>query len=346
MKIRVRKLWRVVPVGVLAVVAASCGTQGYAAKVNGQTISVSALDRELKEVTSNAAFVSLLKSEKSVVYGAGGKGTYASSFVDDLLNRRITVTEVRQIEAKMHLAPTAVESKLAKALTIESVSSASVFSAFPRSYQRRLVSDTEAIVTLEAHLEHRSLSTASIASYYGSHKASFKSYCSSIILEGTAAQDQKILGELARGKSFASLAEADKDDGDLASNGGAVGCGTIQDYAETFNATVAGDVLKAALNTPSPPLEISQGYAILEVTSEKEPSLSSAEVEVANAILGPNGSTALDSYLAKQAKYQSVVVNPAYGTVKRTKSFVGIVPAVGFPKGQLDHYYVPSENMK
>ncbi len=346
MKVLSRKLWRVVPVGVLAVVAASCGTQGYAAKVNGQTISVSALDRELKEVTANKAFVSLLKSEKTVVYGAGGEGTYASSFVSDLLNRRITVTEVRQVEARLHLAPTAVESKLAEALTIESVSSSSVFSAFPTAYQHRLVGDTEAIVTLEAHLEHRSLTSASIATYYASHKATFKSYCSSVILESTSAEDNTVLGELAKGKSFASLAEADKDDGDLASNGGAVGCGTVQDYAETFNATVASDVLHAALNTPSVPLDISQGYAILEVTSEKQPSLSSAEVSVANAILGSNGSTVLDSYLSKRAKDESVVVNPAYGKVERTKTYVGIEPNVGFPKSQLDHYYVPSENKK
>ncbi|MHB8188822.1 MAG: peptidylprolyl isomerase [Ferrimicrobium sp.] len=330
---------RVIPV-ICAVVVASCGTQGYAAKINSTTISVSGITNELASVTHNPSFVQVLKGGHSPVYGTG-QGTYSTVFVDNILNRRITVTEIEQVESRLNIKPTSIEASLAGALTVQSVGSSQVFAGFSRSYQHQLVSDTTAIVAMESYLTHQPLTQARVGSYYHAHASQFTSICASQILEATPAQDQAVLAKLKAGQSFASVAKADSKDPNTASNGGAVGCGTVPNYVQSFGPAFGNAVASLPLDSPSQPVQISQGWAVVEVTSRTVPSLSQATLEVANAMIGANGQTALDTFLASLARHQVLRVNPAYGRVVRTKSFVGIESPTGFSKSTLKGYFVP-----
>lgn len=306
-------------------VLASCGTIGYAAKVGNTTISQAALDHELQQVSSNKAFVALLKSNHSTVFAPGGK-SYTITFVDSILNRRITIDQIENIESQLKLVPTSLESKLGTALAEQSVGSQSVFSQFSKNYQKQLISDTTAIVTLEAHLAHATITNASVAAYYAAHRSQFVSYCASEILTGTPTQGQAALAQLKSGSSFATVAAKYSQNTATASSGGAIGCGTLANFLQSFGTSFASAVAADPVNSPTQPIQLQQGWAVVEVTSKSQIPLSQANLLAVNNMASA-GQAKLNAAVTKAASNGSLSVNPIYGTVKKVGGTLQVVPS-------------------
>jgi peptidyl-prolyl cis-trans isomerase C len=333
-----RRLLKFLPLG-LGALLASCSTIGYAAKVGPQTISNSQLHTELRQVSSNAAFDALLSKNKSPVFGPDKK-SYSTLFVDNILNRRITIDRILQVEHRLNITPTSLESQLARALTIQSVGSQTTFNAFSKAYQTQLVSDTRAIVAMEAHLAKVNLSTSGVRSYYNSHHSSFVDVCSSEILETSPLEADAVLAKIKSGLSFAGAANRYSLDKGSQPNGGAVGCGTISQYQQVLGANYRHAVETLPVNTPSLPVRITQGWSIVEVTSRTLIPFHNAELSAANDELS-HGSTLLNSFLAHQSKLESLKVNPQYGGVKDVGGVLQVAPSAGPSLKVLSQYFTP-----
>jgi len=324
----------------LGLVLAGCGSVGYAAKVGTTTITTKALAHELKQVASNHAFDQLLARDKLPVYGPGHQ-SYTTLFVDNILNRRITIDRIEAIDRALGLVPTALEARLASALAASSVGSPAVFDGFSPSYRRQLVADTEAIVTLEAHLAGVRLDSAEVKAYYRSHSSNFVDVCSSEILVGTPVDANAVLARIDHGLSFAAAAKRYSEDTETASSGGAVGCGTIAQYAQVFGPSVASVVSGLAVDTPSLPIEVAQGAALFEVTSRHELSFAQSELSAANDQLKP-GSARLNALLARDSALMPVKVNPRYGVLKKIGGVLQVVPRSITPAKVLSEYFTPT----
>ncbi|MGC9154343.1 MAG: peptidylprolyl isomerase [Ferrimicrobium sp.] len=333
-----RRLLKFLPLA-LGFVLASCSTIGYAAKVGPQTISNSQLHTELREVSSNSAFDALLSKNKSPVFGPDKK-SYTTLFVDNILNRRITIDRILQAEHRLNITPTPLEAQLAKVLTVQSVGSQSTFAAFPKTYQAQLVSDTRAIVAMEAYLAKVNLSTAGVHAYYASHHGSFVDVCSSEILETSPLEADAVLAKIRGGLSFAAAANQYSEDKSSQASGGAVGCGTISQYEQVLGANYTHAIETLPIGKASLPVQISQGWSIVEVTSRTLIPFHAAELSAANDELG-HGSVLLNDFLARDSKSQTLKVNPEYGRVKDVGGVLQVAPSKGPSPKALSQYFTP-----
>ncbi|MHB1520678.1 MAG: peptidylprolyl isomerase [Ferrimicrobium sp.] len=333
-----RRLLKFLPLG-LGFVLASCSTIGYAAQVGPQTITNTELRTELRQVSANSAFDALLAKNKSPVYGPGSK-SYTTLFVDNILNRRITIDRILQVERRLGLTPTRLESQLARALTIQSVGSQTTFSAFSKAYQAQLVSDTRAIIMMEAHLAHVALTTAGVRAYYGSHHSNFVDICSSEILESSPVEADAVLAKIKGGLSFATAATRYSLNKSSQSPGGAVGCGTVAQYQQVLGPGYASAVSSLPVGKPSGPVQISQGFSIIEVTSRTLIPFHNAELSAANDELA-HGSALLNAFLAHDSKVEPLKVNPEYGRVRDVGGVVQVAPNQGPSPRVLRQYFTP-----
>jgi hypothetical protein len=320
---------------------ASCSITPDAAVVNAKPISVAQLNSELAAITSNKAFVSQVESSSQPVFGAGSS-TYATSFVAQILNRRISVDLVEQALARAHYRLSAVDLAIGRQVATAGFGGSAVFNAFPASYQAQLAHDTAAINALQAYLEHVSLTQAAINAYYSANKANLVEYCVSQILVGTQAQAATLQHSIAQGANFASTAASQSLDTNSASKGGAIGCGRIADFTRAFGAGYAQVVAGLALNTVSSPVQISNGWVILEVTAKSLPPETTDVAVVVGALLGANAQAVLASDIQRFAKHSSISVNPAYGTLSIKSGNVAVIPPSTPSKSALNYFRTPA----
>jgi parvulin-like peptidyl-prolyl isomerase len=294
--------------------------------VNGQRISVAALDTELHQITSNKSFVAQVESGHEQVFGAG-TGTYSSTFTSQILDRRISVDLVEQRLAGLKIAVSNQELAIASSVAAAGFGGASVFAQFPRPYQQQLISDTAALDTYEAHLAHVQLTSAAIESFYRDNLATFTQYCASQILVPTQADANVLRSKILAGASFASVAQASSQDPNTASHGGVIGCGQSSSYAQAFGTAFAAVVVGTPLNTPSQPVQTSSGFSLIDVTSKSVPPVSSVVSEVVTSLLGSRAQTLLGDAIQLSARSSTFVVNPQYGSLSlNSTGGVGVIP--------------------
>jgi hypothetical protein len=120
-----------------ALLLAGCGGGGgIAATVNGDTISASAMDRDLADIAKNERFVKA-RADKGVAFLGTKRGTYDSGIVAELLNRKISAVLVHQEAVHRHLVVTAeARADAEKALRAQVVDTNGdpLLDGFPRRY--------------------------------------------------------------------------------------------------------------------------------------------------------------------------------------------------------------------
>ena len=320
---KLKKLARLSPLPALVVVGlvgSACTTTNYAAKVGGTYISVSSLNNELSQLTSNPGFIAQVGT--SQVYGAGSK-SYSTKFVDEVLTRRIAMTIISKAVNKLGIALPA-SSPLGLLTAAQTYGGTSVFNKFSSSYRATLVADTAAVTALEGYLTHVNISLPSLQSYYHSNIAQFTEICSSRIVVATKAKANSIVSQVAAGASFATLAKTLSIDTATASSGGVLGCGTYANYVSTFGATIGNQVEKAAINVAQAPVSASGGYEIYMVTSRTPMTFNQALPSVLGTVFGSSGSADVDAFVAGVAAKEGVTVNPAYGSFVVSHSFAQV----------------------
>ncbi len=309
----------------IGLIASGCSIAPYAAVVNGQTISVSQLNTELQQLTSNSAFVSKVVQSQGSVFGQG-PGTYNATFVTEVLNRRVSLTLLSQALARRHIIPAKSDLAIALPEAQASYGGAAIFNQFPKPYQLTAITDTADIQLLEASLEHVSISAASLVSLYNSSRVSLTKYCASQILVPTQAAALSEIAKLRNGASFAAVARADSKDTNTAAGGGAIGCGLATDYQRVLGTAFAQAVVALQPGTVSQPVKTNNGWSVIEVTSATLPTFGQAIPVLVAQVLGTKGNTLLGAAISKLANHSSVKVNPAYGTISRVSGQLAVVP--------------------
>lgn len=320
-------------------ILSSCGTASVAATVNGATISSQALTSEINSITANQTFVKQLQSSQQI-FGTG-TNTYDMNFVDEVLNRRISMVLIDQEAKKLGIHLTSQDIALGRVDAEQTFGGATVFAQFPKEYQAQLIKDSAMLDVVEARLVHANISLSSLQNYYNSHTAQFADICSSQILVSTQAQANSIYQQLQGNADFASLAKADSGDPNTAPNGGAVGCGTYSDYVSALGAQYAQVVVNLGANSIAPPVHLPTGWSIIKVTSRSTLPFDQLTPQIRAAILGSKGQSAITNLLSQSTKSSTVTVNSQYGKLTATSNGAGVAPFASPSPAKLN-FFVPS----
>ncbi len=324
----------------LGVALSGCVSSPVAATVGGKIITSSELLSEVKSITANSAFVKQLESSQQV-YGQGGNGTYSMTFVDEVLNRRISMDLIDQEAQKLGVKLTAEDIALGRVDAEQTFGGASVFNQFSKEYQAQLIKDSAMLDVVEARLVNANVSLNALRNYYSSHSAEFDNICSSQILVGTQAQADSLYQQLQQGANFAALAKANSGDPNTAPNGGAVGCGTYGNYVSALGSQYAQIVRNLAANSIASPAHLPSGWAIIEVTSRSTLPFDQLTPQIRAAILGTKGSNAITNLVNLNAKSAAITVSSRYGHITKTGSASGVSPLFS-PAPSVLNFFVPS----
>lgn len=325
---------------IAGLVLSGCVTSsGTAATVNGSTITSSQLLSEVKSISSNKPFVKQLEASQKV-FGSGSN-TYNMAFVDEILNRRISLELVYQKARQMNVILSSEDIALGRIDAEQTFGGATVFNQFSKSYQAQLIKDSATLDVVEARLINADISLNALRRYYDAHPAQFATICSSQILVATQGQANSIYQQLQKGANFAALAKADSGDTNTAANGGAVGCGTYGDYVSSLGSQYAGVIENLAPNIPAKPVHLSTGWSVIEVTSRTSASFDQLTPQIRAAILGSKGQAAITNYLDGVAKSANIKVNPRYGRVTIGSTGLGVSP-LAQPSSSKLNFFVPT----
>ena len=323
---------RVIPVVALfgaSTTLAACSYSPVAAQVGSQAITQSQLNTELKALLGNSAFVKQLTSASTGAtienqHSATPQYVLSTSFVDKVLQRRITFDLIKQALKKSGMKIGSDQITIGTALAISSYGGSSIFDAFPKSYQLEIVDDYAALITIEGSLTKTDFSLASLQSYYNSHMSSYVNICAAHILSTTASAANAILAKLNSGSSLPVLARTSSADSTTAQNGGYIGCALPSQFSSSFGASFASEITTGPVNKPLPIVAVGSGYSIPFVTSRTQLSFSQSLAAIATTKLGSTGGAVVNAFVAGAAKSANVSVNPQYGTFTASVSGLNI----------------------
>lgn len=326
--------------GLLSVglVLSGCMSNTPAATVNGTTITSSALLSEVNSIVANKAFVKQLQASQKI-YGQGSD-SYDMGFVDEVLNRRISMDLLNQKAHSLKISLSAQDIALGRIDAEQTFGGATVFDQFSKSYQAQLIKDAAVLDGVEARLVNANISLEALKSYYGANAAQFASICSSQILVGTQAQADSIYAQLQHGGNFAALAKANSGDTNTAANGGAVGCGTYSNYVTSLGSQYAQIIKSLAPNSVAPPAHLPTGWSIIEVTSRTTAPFDQLTPQIRAAILGTKGQSAITNFLNSATKAAKISINSKYGHLAVTSNGIGVAPPTA-PSSSKLNFFVP-----
>ncbi|MGH9128046.1 MAG: hypothetical protein ACRDY2_03555 [Acidimicrobiales bacterium] len=296
--------------------ASACGLAPYVAKVNGQVITRSYLFSELNAISGNPAYVASYAKQGVTVRGKA-KGTFTTSFVDQVLNQQISVTLVHQADRKRGIKITPADLSLARTDLVSTVGNSKALSDFPKSYQDFLVRSTAEYTALEGSLANVPVTQAAVDKYYAAHRAELTNLCVSLIVLPTKAKATKVEASLHKGGNFAALAQADSQNASTGAKGGAVGCSIPQAFVQAYGPTVGKQVQSLGVGKYGPAVKVSTSshataYVVASVTSKTPLTETKATPIILGLQLNPV-MTKLNSYLAKMGKAAKISVDPSYG---------------------------------
>ena len=282
-----------VAAGALAatVTLAACNTSPYAASVNGHVFSVSALNNQLAEWTSNSTYVTQVDQANSKaqggtgvgVFGTGGPGTYSSAFVANIVGYNVSFMALSEHLAAINKLPGQDVLDAARAVN---ESQANYWSQFPASLRNFLVED----LAYEASLVPSNANASALQSTF----TKLKPYLfSQICLREASATTLAAAKKVAAGKF--------------------VGARSCYDQAgvETQSAAWQAAVIKLArVGAVSAPIKTAYGFAVVQLASKTAISRS-AGVDRVLSLLNAQSEPSQITAVVNSAQ---VKVNPAYGT--------------------------------
>jgi foldase protein PrsA len=310
-------------VAVMATGAAACkSVEPYAAKVNGVIVSKADIDDELQAIRDNPQYRQAI--EQSVPVTGSGSDTFNSSFVAQVIKRRIYFELIHQELVRRNLKVKESDLALSRQEVDSSMPSPGVFAKFPKSYRTWLVRTNAEVDILQNNLAK--VTDANLRAYYDEHKDQFESVCAAHILVGTKAQADSIEKQIAKAKdknaTFSEIAKKSSTDTGSGAQGGDLGCASPSTYVAEFKDAVRTQ----KVGVIGPPVKSQFGYHIIRVDKRDEAkSFDEVKDEVRTAMTeGEQG--AFNEFLSKASKTADIEVNPRYGTYDTTGTAGDVVP--------------------
>jgi parvulin-like peptidyl-prolyl isomerase len=247
-------------VAALAVLLAGCGTfeGGPAATVNGDDITDQTLHDELDAIRENEGYRTLMEQQLGQESPGEGKGTFATSFVSNLLSERVYFTLIEQELARDRVSVGEDRADAARAELEER--GGQDFADLPQAQQDALVDRVAVLAALDEEVGPR---------YFEEHKADFDTVCVSHVLvavEGRSdaearARAEDLKASIDGGTAFRTVASEESDDPGAAAQGGDLGCGSRGRFPPAFE-DAAYDL---EVDEVSDPVQTQFGYHLIRV---------------------------------------------------------------------------------
>jgi foldase protein PrsA len=288
---------------VLAVSVAGCGTKNAAAKVNGQTIPLDELNKQMDQ---------LKKQYPQMFTGADGEGRlleFKQRLLDNLINqvlikqeakkRGITVSDA-EIKKQIDQLKTGFKDDAAFQEALKTAG------MDPSTLEGQVRDQLVTQKLIESLAKDITVTDAEIKAYYDKNKSQFaqpaQKRASHILFKPEdKAKAEKILKEVLAGGNFAALAKANSTDPGSAAKGGDLGWPTTP-YVPEFEAAVK----KLAKGQTTTELVKTQfGWHIIRVTDERAASqktLEQAKADIKNIIIQQRRADAYAKLLEKLRK--------------------------------------------
>ena len=335
--------------------ASACDVTPTAASANGDSISTSTLNTQLKTLDTTVAGGCLLQLQNAnlaVVSGAGtgGPGTYTMKFANAVLNNEVGNLLAEQYAASKGITVSASDLTTATsdfASTLNGEISQQVSSATSQgTVSDCQLSDGSAITgkqllgalpaeVRDAQVRNQAvdekllargadLSDQAVSKFYNANIGFFTQVCVSAIATDTQVHANQLFTQLNNGAAFADVAKANSLDAKSAANGGSLGCTiTLSQLEQNLQ------VQAVTVGEPIAPIQNSAGqWLITEVTSQQVVPLSSAASLVRRELVqGTANVSRVSKEIVVFARHSEVSVNPQYGTWNR----LTVVPPVAPP---------------
>jgi parvulin-like peptidyl-prolyl isomerase len=314
-----------------AALLSACGdaAEPNAAKINSTGVNRSDFEDELKTITDNKVFTTALKKQQAAAGQAAPnlkptEGGVSSVLANSWLNSTLNQALVDRAVARRHLKVTAKNRSDAKTAAESTFVSAKAFDAFPRAFRDLVIGRGARIEALRESLPQPVAATDAVLQQILDTTKS--QYCPSgkvvaHILVKTKEEADAIEAQLAQGADFATLAKEKSTDTGSGATGGLVACTDTQQYQQldqTFRA--AADA--TPLGSISAPVQTQFGYHIIKVAPWD---LANARPVIEQAY-AQQQENPLTAFINRALLGSKIWVDPRYGTVKRTKQTVTVVP--------------------
>lgn len=317
----------------------ACTAGGSAATVGDSAITTASLNADLSALSGTVSGRCLLALQLPQLLGysgigAGGQGTYSVAFAGSVLGNRIgdlvaarfaashgvVVTPALRAEAASNYASildgeiTAnVQSAGTSSPCLNGAGGAltgqTLIDGLPSSFRTAQI---EAQAVDDALLAHGAdLSPAAIQAYYDANVDQFTVDCLSVIATSTQANADTAVNSLRNGVPFADLARTYSLDKTTAAQGGSLGCSFTEDRVKS-----ALQLTTVTPGVPITPIQTSTGiWAVYQVTSRTVEPLSAVTGLVRSELVRstPNVER-VSRLLGASARYQTITVDPRYGT--------------------------------
>ena len=322
MKLLLRSLLALLGVLALAIVAAGCDSvRPFAVEVDGDEISQSSVDRELRALSDNEAL-------------AQGSGVSRS---DDTLDSRVTafwltwLVEQQVIDREVRERGIDVSGADRKSgvADLEAQLGADVYDAFPKWLRDRLAGRFARRQALLRDLggDPAGPTDAEVRAAYDEQLAQLKAQCASgtfvaHILVESRADAEALAAQLVAGVGFAQLARERSTDPGSVDLGGELGCLDPAQFVPEFSEAAAA----LPLGQVSQPVETEFGFHLIRVSDTI--AFESVEEQIRTALEQEAGAGSSPE-LAELVVAAHVRVDPRYGTWRVSEGQGAVEPPRG-----------------
>lgn len=309
-----------------ALLLSACSSTGsaLAAKVGTTTISRTSVNDDLRAITDNAAVNSMLNKtllESKVKPTSGGVSRQlATVWLTTLVNQAV----VDQYFEKHHLKVTDSERSAARQAAYSSFVDEKTFKELPGWFQKDAISRQERLQAVQATLPPAAApSDADLQQAFDANKAQLCPSGEAVaqIQATSRAGADAIEAQLAAGADFGTLAQKSSSDAGSAAVGGLVACTSSDQYNQLPAAFRQGaDPLQ--LGQVSPPVQSDLGWHVIK----REPFDLANSKLLLTRIIAQQQTRPIQTFIDNQLVRRKIWVDPQYGTVRRSKTAITIIP--------------------
>ena len=317
-------------IAALAVLTTACSTlTPWAAKVNGESIVTSDLDKELEAILSNKRYLEQVEGA-NLAGGVTGSGqnTFTTAFVGRILTRQIFFELIEQEVERRKLKITSADEEAAALDVIASFTTAegdeSIYRAFPEDYRRELVERQARVTALQEALSDTEVDQAAVEKFYADNPELFARTCVSHILVATAEEAAAAKARIDGGDDFSAVAAEISTDPGSGANGGELGCVPSGSFVPEFESVME----TLPVGQVSAPTQSQFGYHLILVTERTTQPLDEATPEIRERLLS-EGQASFEAFVDEALAKAEIEVNPRYGRFDPDAAQPGIIPPEG-----------------
>jgi parvulin-like peptidyl-prolyl isomerase len=307
-------LFRLVPLVLIGLVAASCSSLAVAAAtVNGHRITQEQVEEQLKLLTNDPAFGDALRSDPNVARGDGRR---------QVLTTLIYTTVASDQAAKYKIDPS--KAQVDQLISERAQSDGLTASQFLRSQHltlaegrqiaRRLLIDSE----LQGRvLRNTVVSDANIKQAYEANKASFAQAHLLRITVTNSSDVRDILTKFDSGTDFATLAKQKSID-QLGRTGGDMGYVLLSNLSPQEQDAIT----RAKTGGVTDPISTQSAFEIFKVVDRRTEPLDQAAQEIGSGLQQQQRQQDYQAWIEARVRAAHIVVNPQYGHFDKAQAQV------------------------